>query len=284
MPEGKFLISASRRCDIPAFANDWFLECLEKGYCEVANPFNPRQISRISLRHENVAAFIFWTRNPAPFRPAIEQLTRLNFDFGFFITINGYGKELEPFCPSPAQAIETLHELATMIGPRRLIWRYDPIIISDKLDFAWHIDNFATLAKSLSPFVFGCKISLLDFYRKTINGLKSVGQVFTREPEKLHDFRSFLIELKGIAQENGLALSCCCENDPAFSAAGIANSGCIEQGWVKQITKNPFCITKHKGQRKHCNCLYSRDIGSYNLCRHGCRYCYACDFHKPGAG
>lgn len=276
MPEEKYLISASRRCDIPAFANDWFLDCLEKGDCEVANPFNPRQISHVSLRPANVAAFIFWTRNPEPFKESIQQLIRLNIDFGFFMTINGYGQELEPFCPAPVQAITALRRLADQIGPQRLIWRYDPIIISEKFSFTWHIENFARLAEQLSPLVYGCKISLLDFYRKTISGLKPVKQTFMRDPEKQEGFLPFLQQLKKIDELNSLALSCCCENDPAFAEAKIPNSGCIDQNWVEQITGNEFVKARHKGQRKYCNCLYSRDIGKYDLCRHGCRYCYAC--------
>ena len=43
------IISASRRTDIPAFYWDWFCGRLQEGYVDVVNPFNRRQVSRISL-------------------------------------------------------------------------------------------------------------------------------------------------------------------------------------------------------------------------------------------
>lgn len=270
------MISASRRCDLPAFACDWFLQQLQQGYCLVVNPFNPKQVSRVSLAHDNVEAFIFWTRNPQPFAPAIERLQQLNFAFGFMFTITGYNKELEPFCPEPAAAISTIKQLSQKIGREKLIWRYDPIIISDHLTFKWHLENFSGLAAEISPYVSGCIISLLDYYRKTERNLKSLRHNFLREPELNRDFSGFLAHLRQIAQQHNLNLSCCCETDPAFAAAGIVNSGCINSAWLEKLTGHPFTAGKHKGQRKNCNCCYSKDIGTYNTCRHGCRYCYAC--------
>ncbi|MFZ5951552.1 MAG: DUF1848 family protein, partial [Candidatus Rifleibacteriota bacterium] len=139
----KNVISASRRCDIPAFQTEWFLERYEAGFCEVANPFNPRQISKISIKPENVIAFIFWTRNPKPFWPAIQRLREQKIPFGFMLTVNGYGKDLEPAVPDWKDAVTTAEMLAETIGPEKIIWRYDPIIISNNTDFAWHLQNFS---------------------------------------------------------------------------------------------------------------------------------------------
>ena len=36
-----------------------------------------------------------------------------------------------------------------------------------------------------------------------------------------------------------------------------------------------FRPRKHKGMRKGCHCIESRDIGAYDSCPNGCRYCYA---------
>lgn len=276
MNTNRQIISASRRCDIPAFAADWFLQQLDQGFCDVANPFNPKQVSRVSLRPEDVAAFIFWSRNPAPFAAAIKLLAGLHLPFGFMITITGYGRELEPFCPSLPTATEGLQNLAAQIGPQRIIWRYDPIIISDRLDFAWHLQNFAKLARLIAPMVSGCIISLIDYYRKSERNLKNCGHQFMRMPEKDSEFSQFLAQLADIACRHGLRLSACCETDAAFAAAGIAATGCINSAWLEKITAQRFDLPRHKGQRPDCNCIFTRDIGSYDTCRHGCRYCYAC--------
>ena len=36
-----------------------------------------------------------------------------------------------------------------------------------------------------------------------------------------------------------------------------------------------FKDLKHKGTRQGCHCIESRDIGAYDTCMNGCKYCYA---------
>lgn len=274
----KFLISASRRTDIPAFFSEWFINRLKAGYCLVKNPFNPNQVSRISLLPQDVAAFIFWTRNPAPFRTALIQLDKMNFKYGFLITVTGYPKEIEPHTPSTTKAIRAITDLAGKIGKEKIIWRYDPVLFSDKIDFAWHSSNFTDLAQRLAPAVSGCIISLLDFYRKTRKNLKGVeNHHFIENPFELDGLPGFLTELRRIATGNSLKIQTCCEDNSVFEKSEIAPGGCIDAGWVEKIAGERMDFTAHKGQRKSCRCVFSKDIGAYNSCQYGCRYCYATD-------
>ena len=71
------IISASRRTDIPAFYGDWLLNRLHAGYCLVANPYNPTQVSRISLAKDDVDAIVFWTKNPAPFLAHLKEIDHI---------------------------------------------------------------------------------------------------------------------------------------------------------------------------------------------------------------
>lgn len=36
-----------------------------------------------------------------------------------------------------------------------------------------------------------------------------------------------------------------------------------------------FRDLSHRGMRAGCHCIESRDIGAYDTCINGCRYCYA---------
>ena len=56
------IISASRRTDIPAFYSEWFMRRVEAGFCMVPNPFNAKQVARVSLRPEDVDAIVFWSK------------------------------------------------------------------------------------------------------------------------------------------------------------------------------------------------------------------------------
>ncbi|UCG53768.1 MAG: DUF1848 family protein, partial [Candidatus Latescibacterota bacterium] len=53
------IISASRRTDIPAFYSRWFMNRVRQGFCLVPNPFNTKQISRVTLAPGDVDALVF---------------------------------------------------------------------------------------------------------------------------------------------------------------------------------------------------------------------------------
>ena len=143
------IISASRRTDIPAFYAEWMVRRLREGYCTVPNPFNRNQVSRISLRPEDVDAIVFWTRNPRPLMPYLDELDSRGYRYYFQFTILGYPREIDPKSPPAATAVEAFCELAERLGPRRVIWRYDPIVFTGITPPAFHQENFQRLAESL---------------------------------------------------------------------------------------------------------------------------------------
>lgn len=142
------IISASRRTDIPAFYAPWFLNRLGEGHVLVPNPFNPRSVSRVSLRPDAVDCIVFWTKNPAPMLPRLGELNGFKYYFQF--TLNPYGKDIERNLPSIEERIETFRKLSEMIGKERVVWRYDPILINETYDTRFHREAFARLARKLS--------------------------------------------------------------------------------------------------------------------------------------
>jgi len=123
------IISASRRTDIPAFYSEWLGRRLAAGFCTVPNPFNARQIARVSLRAEDVQAFVFWTRHARPIFPLLPTLERRGTPFYFQYTITGYGRPVERRVPPTPVAIATFRELAARLPPGAVVWRYDPILV-----------------------------------------------------------------------------------------------------------------------------------------------------------
>ena len=89
------IISASYRSDIPAFHANWFAAGLEQGNVVVANPYSGVR-SVIDLRPEAVEAYVFWTRNPRPFRRALDLVRDQARPAIVQFTILGYPRALDP--------------------------------------------------------------------------------------------------------------------------------------------------------------------------------------------
>ena len=125
------VISASRATDIPAFYAEWFFRRLERGYCVWVNPFSKRKVYVSFLRCKVI---VFWTKNPAPIMPYLHILDRKRIHYYFQFTINDYEKEgLEPRVPSLGCRVDTARRLAAMIGAGRVVWRFDPMLLTPSL-------------------------------------------------------------------------------------------------------------------------------------------------------
>lgn len=262
------IISASRRTDIPAFYSEWFFNRLKEGYVLVRNPLNYQQVSKISLQKDVVDCIVFWTKNPENMMDSIGQLQGYNYYFQF--TLNPYDSIIERNVPDKARIISCFQKLAETIGRKRVIWRYDPIILSKDLDEEYHYYNFALLADKLKDHTEKCIISYLDFYKK----IKGVVNALQLQPISMNRKSIIAKKLKIIADNYGLQLEMCGEEED-FQEVGIKRSRCIDDRLISEFLGRQVIIKKDKGQRKVCNCAASIDIGSYNTCKHGCCYCYA---------
>ncbi|VAX21844.1 hypothetical protein MNBD_NITROSPINAE01-1343, partial [hydrothermal vent metagenome] len=159
------IISASRRTDIPAFYGAWFMDKIARGHCVVKNPFNGKS-ETVSLTLTDVDAFVFWTRNPAPFIKHLDKLCDMGFKFYFQMTCIGYPRFLEPATPEPAKAIESAKQIVKKFGPRSLVWRYDPIILTSATNANWHLQSFAKVLNLMKDITDTCVISFVDMYKK----------------------------------------------------------------------------------------------------------------------
>ncbi len=262
------IISASRRTDIPAFFSEWFFNRIKEGYLLVRNPMNSHQISHINLSPMVVDCIVFWSKNPKRMLDKLKLLKQYNFYFQF--TITAYGQLLEPNVPTRQEAIEIFSELSRMIGKNRIIWRYDPIILTNEIDVSFHESSFKQIARQLEGKTNRCVISFVDLYKKTIRNMSSAN---------IHEFPvSKMIEtakiLRSIASRYNFELVSCAE-EIDLSAMGIKHGKCIDDKLIEEISGFSLNISKDKNQRAECGCVASVDVGAYNTCPHGCLYCYA---------
>jgi len=282
------ILSVSRRTDIPAFYSDWFFKQLDQGFVLVPNPIAHEKIAKIALEplkiesietnllgekkvetSGNIEGIVFWTKNPKPMLNSLDKLK--DFKYYFLYTLNAYPKEIEANLPPLEERIESFKMLSKYCP---VIWRYDPILVTEGIDENWHIERFEHLARELKGYTKHCKISFL------IESYKGCDKNLHKPSDWQKD--KILSAISKIAKENGIQIEACAEND--YSKYGIVPSKCIDGEIFEELLSDKFksqnITVKRKnnkidGQRKFCACMPAIDIGRYDTCRHGCNYCYA---------
>lgn len=263
------ILSVSRRTDIPNYYFDWFCNRIQEGFLHVRNPMNERQVSYIDLSPEVVDCIVFWTKNPAAMLGQLPVLRHYPYYVQF--TLTGYGRDVEPGLPNkPVVLMETFRTLSRRIGESRVIWRYDPILFNPVYTPAYHLKAFAKIAEGLEGYTKRVVISFVDPYariQKNMNSLK------VRDlPEK--ELLLFAKQLADLAGKHHMEVESCAELFD-LEAAGIRRGSCIDARLIEEITGCRILAGKDKYQRKECGCVESIEVGTYNTCRSGCRYCYA---------
>jgi hypothetical protein len=266
------IVSASRRSDIPAFHGTWFMEQLRRGRVLLKNPFRPGLVRTVSLKPGNVDAFVFWSRDPRPFLAHLPELERSGFAYYFLLTATGYPRQLEAAIPSMEEATSFFRFLATAIGRRRVIWRYDPVIFTERTPFDFHTANFARLAVQLAPFTTRVIVSFFDPYPKVLRRLRRAGIDPEHAAGTVGQQRDLLSYFAARAAAAGLEIQSCAEE---CLAAGVQPGKCIDDGLLNELFGLNLPYRKDPGQRKLCLCQQSVDIGAYGTCGHNCLYCYA---------
>ncbi len=268
------IVSVSRRADVPAGQAEWFAAALERGALEVANPFRPSQRRRIDLSPAAVRAFVFWTRWPRPMLPLLAGLERRRVPFYVMVTLTGYPAVLEPRAPPVEAAVAAVAELADLVGRNRLVWRYDPVLLTAASDAAFQRRNFSLLAKRLAAHAFRVVVSLYDPYRKAAARLRRAGVAPWTEEETAVVLPGLLADFAAEATNRHLAIQSCAE-DPAWAAWGIAPGKCVDDELLRDRFDLDVVYEKDPRQRAACRCQRSVDVGAYGSCRFGCLYCYA---------
>jgi hypothetical protein len=231
---------------------------------------NFHQISRISLAPEVVDGIIFWTKNPLPMLDRLGELK--NYMYYFQFTITPYGKDVEPNLPSKRDTIiSAFKRLSDEIGVERVILRYDPILISEKYPLNYHIRAFGKIMEELHDYSRKVTISFVDVdYRGVKSNIKELA-LMDFSPAAQIELSSQLAE---IAHSYGLAIDTCAEAIELHQF-GIEHARCIDDRLLGRLLGCNLDINKDKNQRLGCGCVASIDIGMYNTCMNGCRYCYA---------
>ena len=294
--QAPIIISASRSTDIPTFYSDWFISRWEAGYIKWTNPFNGQPLY---VSFKNTRLVVFWTKNPRPMFKHLDYLDKSIPNYYFQFSLNDYDKEkYEAKVPSVESRIKTFKELSQRLGKKRVVWRYDPLILTKDIDVNELLRRVKNIGNQIHEFTEKLVFSFvdIDIYRKVENNLKKEDVPYIEwTTQNMEEFA------KGISQINkdwGLQLGTCSEKID-LDKYGIVHNKCIDDDLMIDLfshdsqlmdflgveIKQPDLFSdgeiiktrnlKDKGQREDCGCIMAKDIGQYNTCPHECNYCYA---------
>ncbi len=271
------IVSASRATDIPAFFSPWFFDRLDKGYCVWKNPYNGKD-SYVSFAQTRF--IVFWSKNPAPLLQYLPRLKERGIGFYIQYSLNDYEQEgLEPNVPTITQRFDTFKRIVDNYGLGSVVWRFDPLILTDKIRIDELLEKIKHCAMELNGYTEKLVFSFADIaaYRKVGANLSRAGVNYREWTGK--DMLDLADGLNKLTLPMQLAT---CAEPIDLSPYGIEHNHCIDQNLISRLAPDDlslqmwlFGATKDNGQRKSCGCILSKDIGSYNSCTHGCLYCYA---------
>jgi len=297
LAQAPVIVSVSRSTDIPTFYADWFIERWKVGYVKWKNPFNG---TPLYISFKNTKVVVFWTKNPKPIMKYLDFLDQNVKNYYFQFSLNDYDEEgFEGKVPLLENRIKTFKELSNRIGKDRIVWRFDPLLLTNNIDVKELLKRLEKIGDELYQFTNKLVFSFADIsiYKKVENNLKRENINYIEFT--LDTMIEFADGLKKLNSRWCLELATCAEKFD-LNKYGINHNKCIDDdlmiklfhkdkelmkflgvefiestlfdanGSVKK-TKNK----KDKGQRESCGCIMSKDIGEYNTCPHECVYCYA---------
>lgn len=306
------IISASRSTDIPAFYADWFFKRLEIGYSAWTNPFNG---VKSYVSYDKTHFIVFWSKNPRPLLDYLHILEERNIKCYIQYTLNDYEAETLEKVPLLEKRIETFKLLVDRLGLGSVVWRFDPLILTNDISIDDLLYKIRNIGDQLKGYTEKLVFSYADIalYKKVKYNFKKNGIPYHEWTEE--QMEEFAEKLSIMNKERGWNYSLAtCGEKIDIRKYGIEHNRCIDGDLITRIAwkdqelmkfmkvkieeipipslfgnaeipqnaillpNNKYFISVHKkdpGQRELCGCMAAKDVGEYNTCPHLCEYCYA---------
>lgn len=261
------IINTGSRTDTVQYYSDWLLKRFKEGFVYSRNPLFPNIVTRYELNPNILDCVVFCSKN---YEPILDRLTEITDKFNtyFHYTITAYCRDIEPNVPTIDESIETLIKLSKIVGKQRIAWRYDPILLTKKYTKQVHYNTFNYMSKRLSPHIDRCIFSFVDMYKKLETNMPEI--IILNNNDKIEIAKN----IGSIAKKHNMIIQTCATIED-FKQFGILQSGCMTSEILGNANNITFKKVRHSGNRQGCKCIENRNIGDYDTCPNGCKYCYA---------
>ncbi len=261
------ILNTGARTDTVQYFSEWLLKRFSEGYVYTRNPLFPNKVVKYELSPDKIDVVLFCSKNYKPILPRLHEITN-RYRTYFYYTVTAYGKDVEPGVPDIDESIQTLIALSDTVGKRKIAWRYDPVLLTDKYTVEVHEKTFDRIAREIAPYIDRCIFSFVEMYGKLKTNMPEIIPLTEADKNRIAAI------MGGIAKKYGMYIQTC-GTDVSYGEYGINRSGCTTLEILGTANCCEFKDIKHKGMRNGCHCIESRDIGAYDTCLNGCKYCYA---------
>lgn len=261
------LLNVGLRTDIVTHYSKWLIQRFREGFVYSRNPLFPHRIASYELSPERIDAVLFCSKNYMPILADLHEISD-RYRTLFHYTVNGYGRDIEPNTPALPDTLAALKSLSALVGREKVFWRYDPILLNAAYTAAWHAETFANLAEKIAPYVRGCIVNFAEASMPLRERIRDF--IPTDKTQEV----AILAALGAVGQKYGLPIRICGRGKRP-TAAGIERKACVLLDDIAAANGCQFQNIAHRGNKRDCSCIESRDVGTYDSCSSMCRYCNA---------
>lgn len=242
------IVSASRSTDIPAFYSDWFFHRLKVGYSAWTNPFNGKK-SYVS--YEKTKFIVFWSKNPRPLLNHLDELKEKGIGCYIQYTLNDYENEkLEKGVRLLTERIETFKLLVDKLGKGSVVWRFDPLILTQTIGVDDLLRKIEYIGDSLFGYTEKLVFSFADIasYRKVKTNLEKnyIPYIEWDEPTML----MFASKLSELNKKWNYELATCGEKID-ISQFGIKHNHCVDDRLIVRFGYKSEKLMEFLGVEKY---------------------------------
>ena len=238
------VVSASRSTDIPAFYADWFFHRLNQGYSAWTNPFNG---VKSYVGYDDTKFIVFWSKNPRPLLRYLDVLRQKGIGCYVQYTLNDYEEDgLERGVRPLAERIETFKLLVDQLGKGAVVWRFDPLILTDKIDMDKLLKKIENIGDQLRNYTEKLVFSFADIesYKKVKNNLQRsyINYIEWTKPQMI-EFANRLVALNKSKGWN-FDLATCGE---IADLDGVQHNHCVDDRLMVRFGNNSPELLKFLG-------------------------------------
>ena len=188
------------------------------------------------------------SKNPKPLLPYLPYLKEKGIGCYIQFTLNDYEKDdLETGVQPLRERIETFKRLSCALGKEAVIWRFDPLILTDRITTSLLLEKIERIGTEIHDYTEKLVFSFADIsnYKKVKANMIRSGIPYREWDEK--SMEELAEKLSGLNQEKGWHLDLATCGEPIdLKKYKISHNRCIDGDLIARLAPDSDLIRNYK--------------------------------------